>query len=73
MKKEKIMSRPSSYNNLRSAKIMILLVILLIRAGSAQTPNESEPNDHRDQANEIHLGESVKGHFHKRGDYDWFK
>ena len=34
---------------------------------------ESEPNDGRDQANDIRLGERITGYFQKRGNYDWFK
>ncbi len=41
--------------------------------GVIYSQSESEPNDRRDQANEIRLGESMRGYFHKRGDYDWFK
>jgi hypothetical protein len=50
---------------------MFLLASLAITA-MAQTQTEAEPNDGRDQANEIRLGQSIKGHFHKRGDYDWY-
>jgi hypothetical protein len=33
---------------------------------------ESEPNDRRENATEIAFGESVSGHFNRRGDTDWF-
>jgi hypothetical protein len=34
---------------------------------------ESEPNDRREQANEIRLGETVEGFFQQKRDYDWYK
>ena len=34
---------------------------------------ESEPNDNRDLANDLRWGASVSGHFHRRGDDDWYR
>jgi FKBP-type peptidyl-prolyl cis-trans isomerase len=56
-----------------SFSLIVLLTILVLLPCSAQSQTESEPNDRRQQANEIRLGESVMGHFQERGDYDWFK
>jgi hypothetical protein len=56
-----------------STSLSILLVILVALPCLGQSQAESEPNDRREQANEIRLGGSVKGHFQKRSDYDWFK
>jgi hypothetical protein len=52
-----------------SVCVMFFIVLPLFIHAQA----ESEPNDSRDQANEIRLGESIKGFFQKRGDYDWYK
>jgi len=51
----------------------LILVLCIATAGLAFPQTESEPNDRREQANEIRLGGSATGHFQKRGDYDWFK
>jgi hypothetical protein len=51
---------------------VLLLASLLITA-SAQSQFESEPNDRREQANEIHLGKTIEGFFQKKGDQDWYK
>jgi FKBP-type peptidyl-prolyl cis-trans isomerase len=53
--------------------LSILVMILFVFPSITHPQTEMEPNDHRDQANDIRLGESVKGHFHKRSDYDWYK
>lgn len=34
---------------------------------------EAEPNDRREQANELKLGQSVKGYFNRRNDEDYYK
>jgi FKBP-type peptidyl-prolyl cis-trans isomerase len=54
-------------------RLTVFVMFPLVLPHFIYPQTESEPNDHRDQANEIRLGESVKGHFHKRGDYDWYK
>jgi len=52
---------------------LTFLMILIMLPSLAQSQTETEPNDRRDQANEIHLGETVEGFFQKKGDYDWYK
>jgi hypothetical protein len=39
----------------------------------AQVKSEVEPNDNREQAQEIRIGDSVEGYFQKDYDYDWYK
>jgi hypothetical protein len=39
----------------------------------AQIKQEAEPNDSREQAQEIRLGESARGQFQKQGDEDFYK
>lgn len=53
--------------------ITVVLMFFVMFALFIYPQVESEPNDRRDQANEIRMGESAKGYFHKRGDYDWYK
>jgi hypothetical protein len=54
-------------------RLSIFLMLLFVLPHFIHAQTESEPNDRRDQANEIRLGESAKGYFHKRGDYDWYR
>jgi FKBP-type peptidyl-prolyl cis-trans isomerase len=56
-----------------SLSMSLLLMPLVMIPNFIHSQTESEPNDRRDQANEIRLGESAKGHFQKKGDYDWYK
>ena len=49
------------------------LIILILIPCLAYSQTESEPNDQREQANEIRLDESATGHFQKKGDKDWYK
>ena len=53
--------------------LSIFVMCLFVLPNLIHPQTESEPNDRREQANDIRLGESVKGHFHKRSDYDWYK
>jgi len=41
--------------------------------GPWQEGQEFEPNDDRDYANELRLGESIEGLFQNPSDYDWYK
>jgi hypothetical protein len=41
--------------------------------GPWQEGLEAEPNDARENATEIRLGQSVEGYFQRDNDYDWFK
>jgi FKBP-type peptidyl-prolyl cis-trans isomerase len=56
-----------------SSCLTFFLMILVILPYLVQSQTESEPNDRRDQSNEIHLGETVEGFFQKKGDQDWYK
>ena len=54
-----------------SLSILVMFFVVLPKFIHPQT--ENEPNDRRDQANEIRLDESATGHFQKKGDKDWYK
>ena len=51
----------------------VFISLLLIMPALAQVKPEAEPNDNREQAQEIRIGESVGGYFQKDYDYDWYK
>ena len=42
-------------------------------AGPWQDGWESEPNDRREIANDLELGQSISGYFQREGDDDWYK
>jgi len=48
-------------------------MILIMLPSLAQSQTESEPNNRREEANEIRLGESMEGFFQTKNDYDWYK
>lgn len=50
-----------------------LAVLSLFSSVRAQVKKEVEPNDRREQAQEIRTGESFEGGIEKDGDEDWFK
>ena len=56
-----------------SGLFAIFLLTLLVAPFWAQVKREVEPNDNREQAQEIRVGESVEGYFQKDYDYDWYK
>jgi hypothetical protein len=63
---------------LRGEFIFTKLVIgcsffLLLTSSWAQQKSESEPNDSREQAQEIRVGDTIEGYFQKDNDYDWYK
>jgi hypothetical protein len=51
--------------------ILLMVILLLPKLGRSQT--ESEPNNSREEANELHLGESIEGLFQNEYDSDWYK
>lgn len=51
----------------------VFLILVLCLPSRAQVKSETEPNDSRDQAQEIRVGETVVGGFQHDRDNDWFK
>ena len=56
-----------------SVLLMIALIKCLCCPLWAKPSSETEPNDGREQANELRLGESITGLIQKKGDRDWYK
>jgi len=56
-----------------SVFLLICLFITIIPPSLAQLQTESEPNDEREQANEIRIGQTIEGFFQKENDVDWYK
>jgi hypothetical protein len=54
-----------------SSTVFILLVCVL--AAQAQVKSEIEPNDRREQAQEILIGDTVQGSVQQNNDDDWYK
>ena len=52
---------------------LVLILLLPILPARAQVKPEVEPNDNRNQAQEIRVGDTVEGQFQKDRDDDWFK
>lgn len=52
---------------------LLMGVFLLPKFSLSQIKSESEPNDSREQALELRLGESGEGFFQKEYDSDWYK
>jgi hypothetical protein len=53
--------------------LIVILFIGLLFTSQAYLQSELEPNDTKDQANELKLGEDMKGFFQEGGDKDWYK
>jgi signal transduction histidine kinase len=51
----------------------VFISVLLVLPAWAQVKQETEPNDTREQAQEIRIGDSVEGYFQKDYDHDWYK
>ena len=51
----------------------VFITLLLVLPAPAQVKSEVEPNDSREQALEIRLGESTRGVFQKAGDEDFYR
>jgi len=67
------MQRLLSIRYLLSGLLSILLFICLLLPGLVLAQTESEPNNSREEANELRLGETVEGFFQENRDYDWYK
>ena len=62
------------YQRLRFLSFITWLILCLCLVPSLlRGQQESEPNDRKEQANEIRLGETVEGFFQQKRDYDWYK
>jgi len=53
--------------------LLICSFITITTPSLAQSLSEAEPNDQWEQANEIHLDETIEGFFQKQDDSDWYK
>jgi hypothetical protein len=53
--------------------LMFFLIVFLGSFAWPQAQSEMEPNDSREQAQEIHVGDSIEGYLQKDNDNDWFK
>jgi len=53
--------------------LILILSICLPLSSWSQSGSESEPNDERDHANELRLGQAVEGLFQVEDDEDWYK
>ncbi|TET09840.1 MAG: hypothetical protein E3J83_01455 [Candidatus Atribacteria bacterium] len=53
--------------------LLVILFICLLFTSQAYLQSELEPNDTKDQANELKLGEDIKGFFQEKDDRDWYK
>jgi len=53
--------------------LLVILFICLLFTSQAYLQSELEPNNTKDQANELELGEDIKGLFQEKGDKDWYK
>ncbi len=53
--------------------LLVILFICLLFTSQAYLQSELEPNDKKDQANELKLGEDIKGFFQEKHDEDWYK
>jgi FKBP-type peptidyl-prolyl cis-trans isomerase len=56
-----------------SLSLSLLLMVILLLPNLAQSQTESEPNNSREEANELRLGESIEGLFQNTYDSDWYK
>ena len=53
--------------------LLVILFICLLFTSPAYLQSELEPNDKKEQANELKLGEDIKGFFQEKDDRDWYK
>lgn len=53
--------------------LVIVSLLFLFLPSAAQMKPEAEPNDAKEQAQEVRVGENVEGSFQKDSDYDWFR
>ncbi len=52
---------------------LVILGIFMMGSAWAQTLDEAEPNNRREEATELKLGESIKGRLQTSDDRDWYK
>jgi len=67
------MSRSSCGRSFLCIISAIVSQCLFVGSISGQIKSEAEPNDNREQAQEIRVGDAVEGGYQKDYDYDWFK
>ena len=53
--------------------LLVILFICLLFTSQAYLQSELEPNNKKEQANELKLGEDIKGFFQEKDDRDWYK
>jgi len=53
--------------------LLVILFICLLFTSQAYLQSELEPNNKKKQANELKLGEDIKGFFQEKHDEDWYK
>ncbi len=58
---------------MRKAALSVATMILLASAAMAQVKQEVEPNDKRQQAQEIRIGDTIEGGYQLDSDGDWYK
>jgi hypothetical protein len=57
---------------LRKSILSVMVSLSLLSVGLAQVRPEVEPNDKREQAQEVRLGDKVEGGFQQDSDDDWY-
>jgi hypothetical protein len=58
---------------MRKSFLLVTATLVLFSAAAAQVKPEVEPNDRRDQAQEVRLGDTIEGGYLKDFDQDWYK
>jgi hypothetical protein len=58
---------------MKKAVLSVAMMILWAAAAAAQVKPEVEPNDKRDQAQEVRLGDTIEGGYQRDFDQDWYK
>ena len=53
--------------------LFFFLIFSLLQPAPAQVKSEAEPNDNREQAQEIRVGDTVEGQVQQDRDNDWYK
>ncbi len=53
--------------------LFLLALIFLLSPDFIHSQTESEPNDRMEQANEVHISETIEGFFQKENDADWYR
>jgi hypothetical protein len=58
---------------MRKSILFIAVSLFLLSSALAQVKPEVEPNDKREQAQEIRIGDTISGSFEKDANHDWYK